>query len=88
MPAGMAFTTGGSMATTKKHLHSVKKIIKRELGDIALTIAEKVINDIRDGTMGKGTGDSTPNAKKAVQAVKSPKKTIKKVAKKAMAAAR
>jgi hypothetical protein len=74
------------MAKNTKHLHSVKKIIKRELGDIALTIAEKVINDIREGSLGKGTGNSTPQAKKAMVMVKSPKKAVKKLAKRAMGA--
>jgi hypothetical protein len=63
----------------------VKKIIKKELTEIAYTIAEKVINDLHDGTLGKSTGNSTPKAKKAVAAVKSPKKTAKKMVKAATA---
>lgn len=74
------------MAKKSKHIGNVAKIIKRELGDIALTIAEKIINDIRDGTVGKGTGGSTPKAKKAMEMARSPKKTMKKMAKRAIGA--
>jgi hypothetical protein len=72
---------------TKKHpLKAVKKVIKKELSEIALTIAEKVIQDIRDGVITGKTHKGSKVSPEVHEAVRSPKKAIKKMARRAVGA--